>query len=123
VDYTFDFQTYFMIEYYRNTLGKTNYKQYELNDWMRQFTAEQKTISRDQLYTFIQHPVTDFIDLGASSIFSISDKSLAVVPTLNYSFSENMDIMAYLNFNFGREGTVYSKISGNGGLLRARVYF
>jgi hypothetical protein len=123
LDYTFDFQTYFMIEYYRNTLGKTNYKQYDLNDWMRQFTAEQKAISRDQIYTFIRHPVTDFIDLGASCIFSISDKSLAVIPTLNYSFAENMDIMAYLNFNLGKEGTAYSKSSGKGGLLRARVYF
>lgn len=123
VDYTFDFQTYFMIEYYRNTLGKTDYKKYDLNDWMRQFSAEQKAISRDQIYAFIRHPITDFIDVGTSCIFSISDKSLAFVPNLNYSFAENMDIMAYLNFNFGKDGTAYSETSGNGGLLRARVYF
>lgn len=122
-DYTFDFQTYFMIEYYRNTLGKTDYKKYNLNDWMRQFTAEQKAISRDQVYALIQHPITDFIDLGTSCIYSISDNSLAFVPTLNYSFAANMDIMAYLNFNFGKDGTAYSETSGNGGLLRARVYF
>ncbi len=123
VDYTFDFQTYFMVEYYRNTLGKTDYKQYDLNDWMRQFTAEQKTISRDQIYGFIKHPLTDFIDLGASCICSISDGSLALIPTLNYSFTENVDLMAYLNFGLGKQGTAYSETSGNGGLLRARVYF
>lgn len=123
LDYTFDFQTYFMIEYYRNTLGKTDDSQYDLNDWMRQFTAEQKAICRDQLYSFIRHPLTDFIDLGVSCIYSISDKSLALVPTLNYSFAQNLDIMAYLNVNFGPEGTAYSRSSGNGGLLRARVYF
>jgi len=122
-DYTFDFQTYIMVEFYRNTLGKTDYEQYNINDWMRQFAAEQKAISRDQIYSFIQHPATDFLSMGLSSIYSISDNSLALVPTFNYSFSENVDIMVYLNFNFGREGKVFAKNTGNGGLLRARIYF
>ncbi|UCE08808.1 MAG: hypothetical protein JSW07_14900 [bacterium] len=122
-DYTFDFQTYIMIEFYRNTLGKTDYKKYDLNDWMRLFATEQKAISRDQVYSFVQHPITDFMQLGLSSIYSISDNSLALVPTFDYSFSQNMDIMAYLNFNFGKDGTAFSKLQGNGGLLRARVYF
>jgi len=122
-DYTFDFQTYVMVEFYRNTLGKTDYEQYDINDWMRQFAAEQKAISRDQIYIFIRHPATDFLSPGLSSIYSISDNSLALVPTMNYSFSENVDIMAYLNFNFGKEGKVFARNMGNGGLLRARVYF
>ena len=123
LDYTFDFQTYLMVEFYRNTLGKTDFTQYTLTDWMRQFAAEQKTITRDQVYVILNHPITDLIDLGASCIYSISDQSMAVIPTLSWSFSDNMDIMAYLNFNFGKEGAMYSKISGQGGLLRARFYF
>jgi hypothetical protein len=122
-DYTFDNQTYVMLEFYRNMLGKTDYREYNINDWMRQFASEQKAISRDQLFSLVQHPVTDFLTLGSSFIYSISDNSLAIVPTLNYSFFENMDIMAYLNTNIGKEGTVYSKQSGNGGIIRARVYF
>lgn len=122
-DYTFDSQTYIMIEFYRNTLGKSDYRKYDLNDWMRQFSSEQKAISRDQMYGLIQHPVTDFLTLGTSFIYSISDNSMAIVPTLNYSFFENMDIMAYLNTNIGKEGTAYSKKSGNGGIIRARMYF
>jgi hypothetical protein len=122
-DYTFDFQTYFMIEYYRNTLGKTDFRQYTLNDWMRLFTAEQKAISRDQVYLFVQHPVTDLVNLGLQSVYSISDNSLALVPTLNYSLSENIDILAYLNFNLGAEGKVFAKSMGNGGMIRARIYF
>jgi len=122
-DYTFDFQTYVMLEYYRNTLGKTDYEDYNLNDWMRMLAFEQKAISRDQVYVFIQHPATDLLNIGLSSIYSISDNSLALVPTLNYSFSDNVEIFAYLNFNFGQEGKVYAKSMGNGGLIRARVYF
>jgi hypothetical protein len=112
-----------MLEFYRNTLGKTDYMQYTLNDWMRLLAAEQKAISRDQLYGFIQHPVTDLVNLGLSTIFSISDKSLALVPMMNYNIFENVELLAYLNFYLGKEGTAYASNMGNGGLVRARVYF
>jgi hypothetical protein len=123
LDYTFDFQTYVMMEFYRNTLGKTNYKQFTLNDWMRLLATEQKAISRDQMYFFIQHPVSDFISLGMSSIYSISDGSFALVPVLNYSLSDNVDVMSYLNINLGQKGKTFSKNMGNGGLFRVRIYF
>jgi len=122
-DYTFDFQTHVMIEYYRNTLGKTDYEKYTLTDWMCLFAAEQKAVSRDHVYVFIQHPVTDFLSLGLQTIHSLSDRSFALVPTLNYSLSENVDVMAYVNVNVGKKGQLFSKIIGDGGLLRARVYF
>jgi hypothetical protein len=122
-DYTFNFQTYIMIEYYRNTLGKSDYKQYNLNDWMRMIALEQKSVCRDQIYALIQHPATDLLSVGISTIYSISDHSFALVPTLNYSFSDNVEIFAYLNFNIGREGKVFAHNMGNGGLIRVRVYF
>ena len=123
MNYTFDFQTFIMMEFYRNSMGKTDYNEYNLNDWMRSLASEQKAISRDQVYGLIQHPVGDFLNLGLSTIYSISDKSYAIIPTANYSLSDNVDLMAYLNFNFGKEGKVFSKLQGNGGLLRARIYF
>ena len=122
-DYTFDFQTYVMAEYFHNSLGKTDDADYDINDWMRLLAGEQKTICRDQLYLFIQHPLTDFIQFGTSGILCISDGSLALVPTLNYSYSENVELMAYLNVNLGADGTAYSQSQGSGGLLRARIYF
>ena len=122
-DYTFDFQTYVMVEYYHNTLGKADYREYDINDWMRYYAAEQKAISRDQVYVFAQHPVTDLLSLGLINITSFSDGSLAFVPTLYYSLSDDVEIYAYLNFNFGKEGTAYSKSQGNGALIRIRVYF
>lgn len=123
LNYTFDFQTFVMAEYYHNDLGKSDYKEYQLNDWMRYFSAEQKSISKDQLYTLIQHPVSDFIDVGLMNITSLSDGSLAFVPTLNWSYSENLDITAYANLNIGKTGTAYAEDTGSGGLLRAKIYF
>ena len=67
-DYTFDFQTYIMLEYYRNTQGKTDFQEYNLNDWMRLMAQEQKSLARDQVYLLIQHPVLDLMSLGLSTI-------------------------------------------------------
>jgi hypothetical protein len=122
-DYTFDFQTYFLIEYYRNTLGKNSYRDYTINDWMRNFAQEQKAVSRDQVYFLIRHPATDLMTVGLSSIYSLSDHSLSLVPTVMYSFSQNVDIYAYLNWNTGKEGKFFAKTMGNGGFVRVRVYF
>ncbi len=122
-DYTFDFQTYVMMEYYRNTLGKSDYEDYDINDWMRFLAAEQKAICRDQAYIFAQHPATDLLNVGLQTIYCFSDNSIAFVPTLIYSLSDNVDVYAYLNFNLGKEGTVYGKNMGNGGLIRIRAYF
>ena len=122
-DYTFDFQTYVMLEFYRNTMGKSDPGSYDLNDWMRFFAAEQKSLTRDQLFVLVQHPATDLLYLGLQSIFSLSDGSLALVPTANYSLSDNVELFAYLNFNTGGEGTAYAPSLGSGGLLRLRVYF
>ncbi len=123
LNYTFDFQTYVMLEFYQNTFAKSDYHDYDINDWMRFLAMEQKTVSRDQLYALVQHPVTDFTEFGVSGIWSISDGSFALVPTLTWSLFENVDVTAYANVNFGEDGTAYSKLMGDGGLLRARVYF
>jgi hypothetical protein len=122
-DYTFDFQTYVMVEFYRNTLGKSDSRDYDLNDWMRLMSSEQKTIARDQMYALVRHPVTDLMGLGLSSVYNFSDGSFVLIPTLEYSLSDSVDIFAYFNINFGKEGTNFAKDLGSGGMIRARIYF
>jgi hypothetical protein len=122
-DYTFEFQTYLLFEYYRNTYAKDNSEDYDFNDWMRFMAAEQKAICRDQVYGLVQHPVTDLIYLGISGIYCISDNSAALIPTLNYAALDNLEILLYFNFYLGREGTAYASNLGNGGMVRARIYF
>jgi hypothetical protein len=90
---------------------------------MRVLAAEQKALCRDQAYIFAQHPATDLLNIGLQAVYCISDGSVAFVPTLGYSLSDNVEVYAYLNFNLGKEGTVYGKNMGNGGLIRLRAYF
>jgi len=85
MDYTFDFQTYIMCEFYRNTSAKSDYKRYNFNDWMQLLSAETKSITRDQVYLFVQHPLTDLINIGTSYIISLSDNSSAFIPMVTYN--------------------------------------
>ncbi len=122
-DYTFESGLYAMLEFHRNSLGKSDYQNYFLNDWMRFITGETKTISQDQMYGFIQYPLTDLISIGSSIIVSVSDKSVAFVPIINYSLFENVDLTLMGNFYVGEEGKTFSSSLGNGGFFRATVYF
>ncbi|RKY84197.1 hypothetical protein DRQ09_08960 [candidate division KSB1 bacterium] len=122
-DYTFDSGTYLMFEYYRNTLCKTNYRKYNITDWMRYISAEVKAVSRDNLFIYVNHPATDLINTGCYIISSLNDLSVAVVPLVIYNVFENVDLTLFGNFYTGKKGTTYSSSLGNGGLIRLRYYF
>ncbi|KPJ72655.1 hypothetical protein AMJ52_05630 [candidate division TA06 bacterium DG_78] len=122
-DYTFEGGLYTMFEYHHNSSGESDYPEYDLNDWMQFFTGETKTISQDQVYGLIQYPLTDFIMVGTSAIFSISDQSIALVPMVYYSIFENVELTLMFNLYIGEEGKVFSSSLGNGGLMRAQIYF
>ncbi len=122
-DYTFESGLYALWEYHRNSKSKACCEEYDLNDWLWFFTGEIKTISRDQVYGFISYPATYLMSFGCSIIASISDGSVALVPTVEYSIFENVDLTLMANLYIGEEGKVYSSTMGNGCILRGRVYF
>lgn len=122
-DYTFEGGLYIMSEYHHNSRAQFDYQRYTLNDWMRYITGESKTLSRDQMYGLLQYPLMDFVTIGSMGIFSISDQTAAIIPMVNYSMFENVDLTLMLNLNIGEEGRMFSKNYGTGGFLRATVYF
>jgi hypothetical protein len=122
-DYTFDSQVYLLLEFYHHSLGKSDYRDYDLNDWLRFFYQEQKSLTCDQVYCLIQYPLTDLLKIGGSTLVSLFDGSIALVPTVLYSFQENVEFTLIGNLNIGKEGKAYGSSQGRGLLLRSRVYF
>jgi hypothetical protein len=122
-DYTFDSELYLMLEFYHHSLAKSDYRQYDLNDWMHFFHQEQRSITRDQLYWFLQYPAADLLKIGGSALVSLSDGSVAFVPTVLYSLHENVEVTLIGNVNLGKEGKAYGSNQGHSLLLRSRVYF
>ena len=122
-DYTFDSELYLMLEFYHHSLAKSDYRKYDLNDWLRFFYQEQKSLTRDQVYCLIQYPVTDLLKIGGSTLISLSDGSIALVPNVLYSFHENVEFTFIGNINVGKEGKAYGSNQGHSLFLRSRVYF
>jgi hypothetical protein len=123
LDYTLDNGTYLLSEYYRNGLAKSDYRDYDLNDWMRFFMAESKSVSRDNLYLYVDYPLTDLIHLNNSAVASLPDMSLALIPGLNYSLYQDVELTVFVNIYTGKEKTAYNSNLGTGGIVRLRVYF
>lgn len=63
------------------------------------------------------------MNVALIGIAGLSDNSVALVPMLSYSFSDNIEIYACLNFNLGKEGIVFGTNAGHGRLIRVRIYF
>ncbi len=122
-DYTFQSGMYIMAEYYFNSMARSNWEKYTLNNWMWMLTSEMKTISRQQVFGLIQYPFTDLITIGSYTIYSVSDQSAAFVPMVQYSLFEDVDLTIFGNIYTGAEGSAYAGNMGNGGLARLRVYF
>jgi len=123
IDYTFISGWYLMVEFYHNERGKIDYHKYSLNDWMSYLYAETKTLAQDQLYFYTYYPLTDLLTIGGSSVWSISDESLSFIPTLEYSMKNNLTLTFFGSIYTGKEGVMYSKDLGQGGMLRLRAYF
>ncbi|MFC1492493.1 hypothetical protein ACFL6O_00920 [candidate division KSB1 bacterium] len=122
-DYTFESGLYLLNEFYRNEQGKSDHKNYDLNDWIRNFYAETRALSRDQWYSYLSYSATDLLNIGASAITSLNDGSLAIIPMAIYNFDDNLDLTFFGNFYIGTDGKTYSSYLGNGLLIRARYYF
>jgi len=122
-DYTFESGFYFLLEYHRNERGETSYQDYDINDWLRFYLGENKTISRDQMYGMFSYPIADLINLQLLSVLSFNDGSAAIVPVIDYNIFENVDINIMGNIYTGSEGNAYNSKLGNGLVIRARVYF
>jgi len=56
-------------------------------------------------------------------MYSISDGSLLLIPTLEYSVGNDVTLTYFGNVFTGRAGTMNSNDMGLGGVLRLRAYF
>lgn len=123
LDYTLDDGTYLMAEYCHNGQGRPDYRKYDVNDWMRYFTARSKTISRDNIYLYLNYPLTDLLELSNSFVLSLSDGSLALVPGLHSALFQNLELDSFVAINTGTEGRAYSRKGRTTCTLRLRAYF
>ncbi len=123
LDYTLESGLYIMGEFLHKSDAPNDSGDYGLNDWLRSLGGETLALSRNQAYLYLNYPWGELTTLGLSGIYSVSDESVALVPQMNYSPYQDVELTLYANAGLGKAGTAYSSKLGKGGVVRLRVYF
>jgi len=121
-DYTLQSGLYFVGEYYRNELGKSDKSRYGINDWMRLLSAQGENLGRDYLFVGERYPVSELWTWSNFAIFNWNDRSGILFPWFDYSLNDNTELMFVGYFPFGKKETEFGEF-GAGGFARVRVYF
>ena len=119
-DYTFDFQTTLMLEYFHDDAGRAG--GYRLADWLDLAFGNRRTLGRDYLMARIAHPVHPFVELELSAIANLRDGSSVWLPGLIYTFSDNLELTLSGAVFAGGDTSEYGAW-GDFGFLRGRAYF
>jgi len=123
MDYTFSSGWYLMAECYHNDQGKTDDSKYTREDWLNYLRGYTKTVAADQVYIYTEYPLTDLLNVGGGLAYAISDNSLMIIPTIEYSISNEITLSFIGSFFTGKNGTMYTKEFMDGCLFRLRAYF
>src|SRR6056297_34388 len=122
-NYTWQNSFYLLVEYFHSTQGYSDSGNYDLNGWMRFISGEISSLSRDNLYLYCSYPWNDLTTVGLAVASSISDGSMVLIPTVEYSLFNDIYLEFFGAVNTGDEGTLFSRELGNGVLAKLTWYF
>ena len=123
LDYTLDDGTYLLAEYYHNDRARGDYRDFDLDYWLEYLSGKLKAIAKDNLYLYADYPLTDLLHVNNAVIGRINDGSIALVPGVDYSVREDIELEFIGGFTLGKDNRAYTSEQGQSGLLRMRVYF
>jgi hypothetical protein len=95
---------------------------YALEDWLAVALGDRRTMGRGLLFASVTRPTGDLMALGLAGLANLGDGSAVILPSVSYSFAENVDIFVQLVATVGPDGTEFGT-RGHAGLIRGRVYF
>ena len=120
-NYTLADGTRLLLEGYFNGRGEWE-APYTTASWLARLSGSRRTLGKGILVGNVSRPFGQLWNLGVSAIGNVGDQSSVLVPSIAYSFAENVDLMFNGLLYLGEDGTEFG--AGNyGGFLRGRVYF
>ncbi len=122
VDYTFENQIYLMTEYYYSGLGKKNYRNYTIEDWIRLLGTAGENLGQKYLSLGQRYPILELLDWSNFFLINLDDESGMLYPWFDYSYNDNtiLTIVGYIPF--GKRESEFGEF-GAGGFARIKVYF
>lgn len=121
-DYTFDFQTYFLFEYFHNGQGEKYWHAYGVDDWLLMLGGYRKSLGRDFIFSYWEHPFHDLINGGFSIIGNLNDASLMINPRITWYPFQDVETILTGSLNPKKDGTEFGTFDPSG-FIRVRVSF
>ncbi|MBC8214286.1 MAG: hypothetical protein ISR90_06820 [Candidatus Marinimicrobia bacterium] len=121
-DYTFDFQTYVMLEAFHQDNGAEFNTAYNDIDLLNYVAGNTKALAKDYVFGMLKHPLGEYSSISLSGIYNYSDNSYIAIPQVDWNPIDNLDLMVSIFKSVGSEKTEF-EVQNIGGRLRMRVYF
>lgn len=116
LDYTFSGGLYAMVEYYYNGLGRKNRADYSARDLINIFAGDMAGLAQHYLIGGLRYNVANQYDITLFTLMNITDRSVMLLPSLNYSPNDNisMELGAQIGLGNKKEseyGGLYPNVS------------
>ena len=109
-DYTFEFQTYIMGEYFRNDEAIQDTTEYSVVDWLDYISEFRTTLGPEYAAMVIMQPLGDLMELSVSGITNLHDESVLLSFDYIYNFEENVELELIYVTGFGEKDTEFKLV-------------
>lgn len=123
LNYFFANGLYMFGEYYFNENGKSNHRDYDINDWMNYLGPYAEGLGQHYIFYGITLPVGAYWTFSTFALWNVSDESYMLYPRVEYSIGNNTELISQLFFPAGKSTTAEFGSGGIGGMVRLRIYF
>lgn len=123
LNYFFANGLYMFGEYYFNENGKSDHREYNLNDWMGYLGPYAEGLGRHYLFYGATAPLGTYWNASTFLLWNMTDGSYMIYPRLEYSLGNNAELISQLFLPRGGSNSTEFGAGGAGGMLRIRIYF
>ncbi len=120
-DYTFESSLYVLLEAFHSDFGVTAEKT-NIFDFLAAYEGVRRSLNRNYLFLYGAIPAGDLLTISASMIANLDDQSLIVMPQVDYSLNQAVNLEGTAILPQGKAKSEFAWQS-YGGRVRINVYF
>ena len=120
-NYSLEDGTLLLLEGFYNGRGQWD-SPYSIQQWLGQLAGVQRTLGKFTLVGVVSRQIGQLWTVGLAGLSNVGDGSLVIIPSVGYSFADNVDLLFNGLVFAGRDGSEYGA-NRLGGFIRGRVYF
>jgi len=112
-----------VVEYYRYGLAKTDYREYDINDFFGYFYGQKKAVSRDIAFGKISYRVNEHFIPQPCITHSINDGSFKFSPNCAFPVNKNLQINLVAALPSTKQAKAYNFYCGTGFMVLGKYSF